>query len=107
MARRKAKKTNPSWTLKAEVLLLNWLDASKGADGALRHDEETTLNDFVAGDEFVRQHVGIQDFPTEEEKRQHVQLRLRYLWSNFRSPLYAETPFAKTIIYTKGSAALD
>ncbi|OCT50476.1 hypothetical protein CLCR_06970 [Cladophialophora carrionii] len=107
MAKRKAKKTNAAWTLEAEVLLLNWLDANKGADGALRRDEEITLNEFIAGDEFVRQHARIQDYPTEEEKRQHVQLRLRYLWNNFRSPLYAETPFAKTIIYTKGSAALD
>ncbi|KIW70785.1 hypothetical protein PV04_03026 [Phialophora macrospora] len=107
MAKRKAKKVNPTWTLEAEVLLLNWLDDNKGTDGALRQNDEAAWNEFVAGDEFVRQHMGIQDFSTEEEKRQHIQLRLRYLWSNFRSTFYAETPFTKTIIYTQGSAALD
>ncbi|KAJ9603310.1 hypothetical protein H2200_012088 [Cladophialophora chaetospira] len=107
MAKGKIKKVSPTWSIEAEVLLLNWLDKNKGPDGSLRQDEDAAIGSLVADDSFIRQHEGISEIATEEGKRQNIQLKLKNLWNKYKRQKYEVTPFSKTIMYNKGSEVLD
>ena len=108
MAKGKGKaKTNPKWSVEAEVHLLRWLDDNKGTEGDLSKDEETAFNTLIADDEFLSHHPGIKTLPTDEEKKQNIHNRLKYFWTKFKLPKYEKAPYSKTIIYDRGSAVFD